>query len=64
MPLQNTAKVSCTAGIGVNLASGRALSGYRHGWLSMEELKSTIGELLVAPHRDTGEYEIPRGAPH
>jgi hypothetical protein len=36
-----------------------ALSSYRHGWFSMDELKSTIRELLVAAHRDTGEYEIP-----
>lgn len=41
-----------------------ALSSYRHGWFSMDELKSTIRELLMAAHRDTGEYEIPGGAPH
>ena len=35
-----------------------ALSSHRHGWFSMDELKSTIRELLVAAHRDTGEYEI------
>jgi hypothetical protein len=36
-----------------------ALSSYHHGWFSMDELKSTIRELLMAAHRDTGEYEIP-----
>lgn len=41
-----------------------ALSSYRHGWFSMDELKSTIRELLAAAHRDTGEHEIPGGAPH
>jgi hypothetical protein len=35
-----------------------ALSSYRHGWFSLDELKSTIRELLVAAH-ETGEYEIP-----
>jgi hypothetical protein len=35
-----------------------ALSSHRRGWFSMDELKSTIRELLVAAH-ETGEYEIP-----
>jgi hypothetical protein len=36
-----------------------SLSSYHHGWFSMDELKSSIRELLMAAHRDTGEYEIP-----
>jgi hypothetical protein len=36
-----------------------ALSSYRHHWFSMGHLKSTYRELLVAAHRDTGEYKIP-----
>jgi hypothetical protein len=36
-----------------------ALSSYRHGWFSMEKLKLTYRELLIAAHRDTGEYKIP-----
>ena len=36
-----------------------ALSSYRHGWFSLDELKSTIRELVTAAHRDTGEYKIP-----
>jgi len=36
-----------------------ALSCYRHGWFSMEKLKFTYRELLMAAHRATGEYEIP-----
>ncbi len=35
-----------------------ALSSYRDGWFSMDELKSTIRELLVAAHRETGDQEI------
>jgi hypothetical protein len=35
-----------------------ALSSHRNGWFSMDELKSTIRELLVAAHRETREYEI------
>src|ERR1700721_360735 len=31
-----------------------ALSSYRHGWFSMEKLKLTYRELLIAAHRDTG----------
>jgi hypothetical protein len=33
-----------------------ALSSYRHHWFSMNKLKSTYRELLIAAHRDTGEY--------
>jgi hypothetical protein len=36
-----------------------ALSCYRHGWFPMDELKSTYRELLIAAHRETGEYKIP-----
>jgi hypothetical protein len=36
-----------------------ALSSYRHGWFSMEKLKFIYQELLMAAHRDTGEYKIP-----
>ena len=36
-----------------------ALSSYRHHWFSMEKLKSTYGELLMAAHRETGKYKIP-----
>lgn len=31
-----------------------ALSSYRHGWFSMDKLKFTYRELLIAAHRDTG----------
>jgi hypothetical protein len=36
-----------------------ALSSYRHHWFSMNKLKSTYGELLMAAHRETGKYKIP-----
>jgi hypothetical protein len=36
-----------------------ALSSYRHSWFSMDKLKFTYRELLMAAHRDTGEYKIP-----
>jgi hypothetical protein len=36
-----------------------ALSSYRHHWFSMEKLKLIYRELLIAAHRDTGEYKIP-----
>ena len=32
-----------------------ALSSYRHGWFSMEKLKSTFRELAMAAYHDTGE---------
>ena len=36
-----------------------ALSSYRNHWFSMDNLKSTYRELLIAAHRETGEYKIP-----
>jgi hypothetical protein len=36
-----------------------ALSCYRHGLFPMEKLKFIYRELLMAAHRDTGEYKIP-----
>src|ERR1700722_12550799 len=36
-----------------------ALSSYRKHWFSMDNLKSIYRELLVAAHRETGEYKIP-----
>ena len=36
-----------------------ALSSYRNHRFSMNKLKSTYVELLIAAHRDTGEYKIP-----
>jgi len=36
-----------------------ALSGYRHGWFSMDQLKFIYRELLIAAHRAIGEYKIP-----
>jgi hypothetical protein len=36
-----------------------ALSSYRHGWFSMDKLKFTYRELLIAAHRETGEARIP-----
>ena len=35
-----------------------ALSSYRSHWFPMGHLKSTYRELLIAAHRDTGEYKI------
>jgi hypothetical protein len=32
---------------------------YRHRWFSMDKLKSTYRELLIAAHHATGEYKIP-----
>jgi hypothetical protein len=37
-----------------------ALCSYRHGWFSMQKLKSVYAELLKAAYRDTGVAEIPR----
>jgi hypothetical protein len=34
-------------------------SSYRHGWFSMDKLKFTYRELLIAAHSATGEYRIP-----
>ena len=39
-----------------------ALSSYRRRWFRMDDLKSTYRELLIAAHRDTGEYKIPGSA--
>jgi hypothetical protein len=36
-----------------------ALISANHGWFSMEKLKFTYRELLIAAHRATGEYKIP-----
>jgi len=36
-----------------------ALSSYRNHWFSMGHLKSIYREVLVAAHRETGEYKIP-----
>ena len=36
-----------------------ALSSYRHGWFSMDNLKFAFRELAMAAYRDTGEYGIP-----
>ena len=36
-----------------------ALSSYRHHWFSMNKLKSTYCELLMAAYRETGKYKIP-----
>jgi hypothetical protein len=35
------------------------LSCYRHRWFSMHKIKSIYRELLIAAHRETGEYKIP-----
>ena len=36
-----------------------ALSSYRHGWFSMDRLRSVFRELAMAVYGDTGEYKIP-----
>jgi hypothetical protein len=36
-----------------------ALRSYRHGWFSMDKLKSTFFELARAAYDDTGQYKIP-----
>lgn len=36
-----------------------ALSSYRSHWFSMNKLKFTYRELLIAAYRETGEYKIP-----
>jgi hypothetical protein len=33
---------------------------YRHGWFSMETLKSVYRQIVVVAHRDTGGYGLPR----
>jgi hypothetical protein len=35
------------------------LSCYRHGWFSMNKLRSTFRKLAIAAYADTGECEIP-----
>ena len=35
-----------------------AVSSVNQGWFSLEELKFTLRELLMAAHRETGEYEL------
>jgi len=35
-----------------------ALSSYRHHWFSMNKLKSTYRELLIAAHRETASREV------
>jgi hypothetical protein len=35
------------------------LSCYRHGWFSMNKLRSVFRELAIAVYGDTGEYRIP-----
>ncbi len=35
-----------------------AICSYNHHWFSMKKLKSTFRELLIAAHRETGEYKI------
>jgi hypothetical protein len=32
---------------------------YRHHWFSMDKLRSTYRQILIAAHRDNGEYMIP-----
>jgi hypothetical protein len=36
-----------------------ALRSYRHGWFSINKLKFIYRELLIAAHRDTGQYKGP-----
>lgn len=36
-----------------------AICSYNHHWFSKDKLKSTFRELLIAAHRETGEYKIP-----
>jgi hypothetical protein len=36
-----------------------ALSSYRHGWFSMDTLRSVFRELAMAVYGDNGEYQIP-----
>ena len=35
-----------------------ALSSYRHGWFSMNKLRSVFRELAIAVYGDNGEYGI------
>jgi hypothetical protein len=36
-----------------------AVSSANQGWFSLEELKFSLRELLIAAHGETGKYEIP-----
>jgi len=36
-----------------------AVSSTNQGWFSLEELKFSLRELLIAVHQQTGEYKIP-----
>jgi hypothetical protein len=36
-----------------------ALCCYRNRWFTMDALKLVLRELLIATHRETGEYKIP-----
>jgi hypothetical protein len=36
-----------------------AVSSTNQGWFSLDELKFTLRELLIAAHHQTGEYIIP-----
>jgi hypothetical protein len=36
---------------------------YRHRWFSMDKLKSTYRELIIAAHHATCDYKIPGGEP-
>jgi hypothetical protein len=36
-----------------------AESSYRQHWFSMDKLRFAYRQILIAAHRDTGEYQIP-----
>jgi hypothetical protein len=36
-----------------------ATCSYRHSWFTMDALKLVLRELLIATHRETGEYKVP-----
>jgi hypothetical protein len=36
-----------------------AVISTNQGWFSLDDLKSSLRELLIAAHRQTGEYKIP-----
>jgi len=40
-----------------------AVSCTNQGWFSLDELKFTLRELLIAAHQQTGEYKIPELTP-
>ena len=37
-----------------------AVSATNQGWFSPDELRSSLRELLIAAHQQTGKYEIPQ----